>query len=111
MGGVAAAEEAIAVGIERGVEAGVGRLLAVEPDRRRGAVFAGLLGCVIEYGRSEGCDLAVISGIESQAKLYRHLGFKAFGPPIGTAAAPYRAMYVHWDSLAPSAKKLVEGAL
>lgn len=86
------------------------RLLAVEPDRRRGAVFAGLLGCVIEYGRSEGCDLAVISGIESQAKLYRHLGFKAFGPPIGTASAPYRAMFVTWDDLAPSAKKLGEGA-
>lgn len=85
------------------------RLLAVEPGRRHGAVFAGLLGCVIEHGRSEGCDLAVISGIESQAKLYRHLGFQVFGPPIGTPAAPYRAMYVTWNALAPSAKKLAEG--
>lgn len=86
------------------------RLLSVEPERRGGAAFAGLLGCVIEHGRSEGCDLAVISGTERQAKLYRHLGFQTFGPPIGTPEAPYRAMYVTWDALAPSAKKLGEGA-
>jgi len=86
------------------------RLLSVELERRQGSIFAGLLGCVIEHGRSEGCDLAVISGTERQAKLYRHLGFQVFGPPIGTAAAPYRAMYVTWDALAPSAKKLGEGA-
>ena len=49
--------------------------------------------------------------IERQAKLYRHLGFKVFGPPIGTAAAPYRAMYVTWDDLAPAAKKLGKGAV
>ena len=86
------------------------RLLAVEPGRRQGVVFAGLLSRVIEYGRSEGCDLAVISGIESQAKLYRHLGFVVFGPPIGTPEAPYRAMYVTWDALSPSAKSLAEVA-
>ncbi|HEV7667363.1 MAG TPA: GNAT family N-acetyltransferase [Thermoanaerobaculia bacterium] len=86
------------------------RLLSVEPEWRRGPVFAGLLGCVIEQGRSEGCDLAVISGIERQAKLYRHLGFQTFGPPIGTADAPYRAMYVTWDALAPAARRLAEGA-
>ena len=86
------------------------RLLAVEKDHRRGAVFAGLVRCVIEQGRSEGCDLAVISGTERQAKLYRHLGFQAFGPQIGTDAVSYRAMYVTWDVLAPSAKRLGEGA-
>ncbi len=86
------------------------RLLCVEPERRQGAVFGGLLGCVIEHGRSEGIDLAVISGTERQGKLYRHLGFQTFGPPIGTPKAPYRAMYVTWDDLAPSARKLGEGA-
>jgi GNAT superfamily N-acetyltransferase len=86
------------------------RLLAVEPERRRGAVFAGLVSCVIEYGRGEGCDLAVISGTERQAKLYRHVGFQAFGPPIGTAAAPYQAMYVTWDAVAPGVRRLAKGA-
>ncbi len=86
------------------------RLLAVEPEKRRGTVFSGLIACVIEYGRAAGCDLAVISGTERQERLYRHLGFVAFGPPIGTASASYRAMYVTWDALAPSAKKLAAGA-
>ncbi len=82
------------------------RLLAVVPGRRRGSVFSGLLARAIGQGRAEGCDLAVISGIERQAKLYRHLGFVTFGPPIGTPEAPYRAMFVRWDDLAPAAKRL-----
>ncbi|HXU45410.1 MAG TPA: GNAT family N-acetyltransferase [Thermoanaerobaculia bacterium] len=84
------------------------RLLAVEPDRRGGRIFAGLLGCLVAYCREVRHDLAVISGTERQARLYAHLGFVPFGPPIGTERAPYRAMYLTWDRLAPSAFALAE---
>jgi hypothetical protein len=43
-------------------------------------------------------------------RLYRHLGLVPFGPPIGTAAAPFQAMYVTWDRVAESVRRLIESA-
>lgn len=82
------------------------RLLAVEPDRRGGPVFAGLLGALLQVAREKGYDSAVISAAERQLRLYRHLGFEPFGPPLGTAEARFQGMYITWDRLRASALKL-----
>ena len=70
------------------------RLLAIEPDRRRGAVLAGLLRLIHDYFVREGYDLAVISATLRQTKLYERLGFVPFGPQVGTPEAPYQPMYL-----------------
>ena len=70
------------------------RLLAVEPAFRTGVVFRGLLGAMRDYVASAGFDLAVISAVVRQLKLYRHMGFVSFGPLVGTDEAPYQPMYL-----------------
>jgi len=82
------------------------RLLAVEPEHRGGPVFGGLLKLLMRHCRTAGYDLAVISAARSQEKLYRHLGFIPFGPPLGTAQAPYQGMSITWDRLAESLRCL-----
>jgi GNAT superfamily N-acetyltransferase len=86
------------------------RLLMIEPLHRRGRVFGELLVRAARWARKQGYDLALISGAEQQMKLYRHLGFVPFGPPIGTAAAPFRAMYATWDRVPESVRRRVERA-
>jgi hypothetical protein len=86
------------------------RLLMIKPRHRQGRVFGELLVRAARWGRSQGYDLALISAAVHQAKLYRHLGFVAFGPPIGTAQAPFQAMYVTWDRVPASVRRLVERA-
>jgi aspartate aminotransferase-like enzyme len=70
------------------------RLLAAEKDRRGGRVFAGLMATSARYLVRHGYDLAVISGTTRQLRLYRHMGFVAFGPLIGTPGAMYQPMYL-----------------
>ena len=62
------------------------RLLSVLPSHRNGMVFQGLLKLLLEYGRSQRYNLAVISGTVRQQKLYKHLGFVPFGPLVGSKA-------------------------
>jgi acyl-phosphate glycerol 3-phosphate acyltransferase len=71
-----------------------GRLLAVEPDFRRTTVFVALFRHAARHCLDAGFDLAVISATTRQLKLYRHLGFTAFGPLVGTAQAPYQPMFL-----------------
>ncbi|HEX5069645.1 MAG TPA: GNAT family N-acetyltransferase [Vicinamibacterales bacterium] len=81
------------------------RLLAVKPAHRTGPVFKGLVDSVVQVGRSEGYDLAVISGTLRQTKLYRHLGFRPFGSQVGTDEAPFQPMYITFEdflAVAPS---------
>jgi hypothetical protein len=68
------------------------RLLAVEPEHRRGPVFHGLMKLVVAHFMEAGHDLALITGVLTQQKLYRHLGFKPFGPVLGTGAATFQPM-------------------
>jgi hypothetical protein len=86
------------------------RLLMIEPRHRRGRVFGELLVRAARWGRRQGYDMALISAAVHQAKLYRHLGFVPFGPPIGTAEAPFQAMYVTWNRVPESVRRHVEGA-
>lgn len=84
------------------------RLLMIEPARRRGRLFSELLVRVARWGLTQGYDLALISATLRQMRLYRHLGFVPFGPPIGTDDAPFQAMYVTWELVPESVRRLVE---
>lgn len=70
------------------------RLLSIERDYRHSRVFLGLFRTAARHLRSRGFDLAVISGIIRHLRLYRQLGFVAFGPRVGTADALYQPMYL-----------------
>ncbi len=81
------------------------RLLAVEREFRRTAIFAALLEFGVRHALSEGFDLGVISGTTRELKLYRHMGFTPFGPLVGTPGAEYQPMYVTLDRFCENAEK------
>jgi aspartate aminotransferase-like enzyme/GNAT superfamily N-acetyltransferase len=70
------------------------RLLSVEPAHRNGTVFKGLMYEVLKYAEEQGYDLAIISGTVRQLKLYRNMGFVAFGPLVGQGEATFQPMYL-----------------
>jgi aspartate aminotransferase-like enzyme/GNAT superfamily N-acetyltransferase len=70
------------------------RLLAVDRQYRKHSVFAHLAGTLANHFRAQGCDLAIISGTLREMRLYRHLGFRPFGPLVGDERAPYQPMYL-----------------
>jgi N-acyl amino acid synthase FeeM len=74
------------------------RLLAVEIDRRRTRIFAGLILMLSKYCDDHGYDLGIMSGTTRQLKMYRHLGFTAFGPLVGKEGAYYQPMYLTLES-------------
>ncbi len=76
------------------------RLLAVAPGHRSSAVMARLVAELAKRFGSSGHDLALISGTLRQVRLYRHMGFKPFGPQVGTPQAPYQPMYLNLSSYA-----------
>jgi aspartate aminotransferase-like enzyme len=73
------------------------RLLAIEPKHRNGRILTGLVGMVFEFFEMRAHDLALISGTLRQTRLYRHLGFQAFGPVVGSPDAQYQPMYQFVD--------------
>jgi aspartate aminotransferase-like enzyme/GNAT superfamily N-acetyltransferase len=81
------------------------RLLAVEREFRRTAVFAALLEHGIRHALARGFDLGVISGTTRELKLYRHLGFTPFGKLVGTPGAEYQPMYVTLDQFCDNAQR------
>jgi aspartate aminotransferase-like enzyme/GNAT superfamily N-acetyltransferase len=74
------------------------RLLAVRPEYRGGKVLPGLMDLLNRYCIDHGHDLGIISGTTRQQKLYRHLGFKPFGPLVGTGDAVFQPMYLTVDA-------------
>ena len=80
------------------------RLLAVEQDRRRTRVFAGLILNLAKYCDEHDYDLGVMSGTTRQLKMYRNLGFTPFGPLVGREGAYYQPMYLTPLTLAASRK-------
>ena len=78
------------------------RLLCVAHAYRKTAVFNGLMTLLAKHFMEQGCDLAVISATVRELKLYRHLGFAAFGDRVGTADAAYQPMYLTLDALSRS---------
>jgi aspartate aminotransferase-like enzyme len=86
------------------------RLLSVLPSHRNGMVFQGLLKLLLEYGRSQRYNLAVISGTVRQQKLYKHLGFVPFGPLVGPKTAQYQPMYLTLEEFEEVATPLLNVA-
>ncbi len=80
------------------------RLLAVERPYRTGWVFRGLVEFLSTYGLAQGCDMAVISGTTRQAKLYQHIGFKPFGPLVGSGDAQFQPMYLTLETFLDKAR-------
>lgn len=70
------------------------RLLAVKQQHRNTAIFTGIMKKSFELAISGDYDVAVISGTTRQARLYKHLGFKPFGPMVGKQDALYQPMYI-----------------
>jgi aspartate aminotransferase-like enzyme len=84
------------------------RLLSVEKEYRNGYVFRGLLGLVLEYGKSKGWNFAIISGTLRQQKLYKHLGFAPFGPVVGTGEALFQPMYLTLETIEENSNVLLK---
>jgi aspartate aminotransferase-like enzyme/GNAT superfamily N-acetyltransferase len=81
------------------------RLLSVEREFRKTAVFTQLFEFTVRHCLSEGYDLAVISGTTRQLRLYRHLGFLPFGPLVGTEEASYQPMYLTLEDFGRTVEK------
>ncbi len=82
------------------------RLLAVRRSHRRGVVFRGLVDLLLAHARVHGYDLAIMSGTPRQMKLYRHLGFRPFGPLVGTLEAPFQPMSITLEEFQRTAPSL-----
>ncbi len=59
------------------------RLLSVKKEYRRSKVLLLLIQSIIGNHLEQVYDLAVISGIIKQQKLYQHIGFQNMGSPVG----------------------------
>ena len=70
------------------------RLLAVKKEHRNTTTFTGIMKKSFDMAIQGGYDIAVISGTTRQARLYKHLGFKPFGPLVGKQGALYQPMYI-----------------
>jgi aspartate aminotransferase-like enzyme/GNAT superfamily N-acetyltransferase len=82
------------------------RLLAVAEPYRKQTVFARLAGLLASHFRAQGCDLAVISGTLRELRLYRHLGFRPFGPLVGSDSARYQPMFLTLEDYAAQSAHL-----
>ncbi|GFO64294.1 aminotransferase class V-fold PLP-dependent enzyme [Geomonas paludis] len=68
------------------------RLLAVLPEYRGTAVFAGLIHFAASECIRRGFTMGLASGTLRQTRLYRRMGFVPFGDPVGSAAARFQPM-------------------
>lgn len=85
------------------------RLLAVRPGWRNRDVLPGLLRFLAAYCQDRGYDVLVMSGTTRQARLYEHIGFVPFGPPVGSNDALFQPMYLTLDRATAHSRPLVDG--
>jgi Acetyltransferase (GNAT) domain len=86
------------------------RLLYVTPHVRRSSVFYGLSRALFTEAISRQFDLAIVSATLREMRLYRHLGFTAFGPEVGPPEARYQPMWLDLEQLTNAVPHLVENA-
>ncbi|MFN0136750.1 MAG: aminotransferase class V-fold PLP-dependent enzyme [Phycisphaerae bacterium] len=65
------------------------RLLAVEPQYRKGLVLRGLLWSLYRLASAAGYTHLIASGVEQQLKLYRRIGFSELGPQQAAGTASF----------------------
>lgn len=75
------------------------RLLSIETNRRSGRILQGLLTKLALVCIKKGFDIALISGIISQKKLYQRLGFLPFGDPVKSGQVFYQPMFKKLEDL------------
>jgi aspartate aminotransferase-like enzyme/N-acyl-L-homoserine lactone synthetase len=81
------------------------RLFAILPDKRNGPVSRGLLWLVFEYARVHRYSHLVISGIETRARLYERMGFRALGPAVRQGDATFIPMAMEVDRMPERIKR------
>jgi len=70
------------------------RLLSIRKGERNRKVIQGLFQYLADYCEQMKYDLAIISATTTQERLYKNLGFKPFGPLVGTNGACYQPMFL-----------------
>lgn len=85
------------------------RLLSVEPTLRDGRVFYGLLEKLASLCLELEYNLAIISGIVRQQKLYHHLGFVPFGPLLGDGEVQFQPMYLTMEAFREKGQMILPG--
>ncbi len=70
------------------------RLLSIKKGERNRKIIKGLFEYLAEYCERMKYDLAIISATTTQERLYKALGFKPFGPLVGTNGARYQPMFL-----------------
>ncbi len=73
------------------------RLLSVKNQYRGTPVFLKLFAKLYEVIHEKNYDIGLISGILSQQRLYKKIGFVPFGPLVGEAPAQFQPMYITYD--------------
>jgi aspartate aminotransferase-like enzyme len=86
------------------------RLLAVDKKFRGAQVLQGILAMLWQHGVEKGYDLAIISGTTRQFKLYHHLGFVPFGPPVGADEVQFQPMYVTLETFEVTAREFLRSS-
>jgi len=82
------------------------RLLSVDPGKRGTRIAVGLMAEMLRYGIEHGYTDALISGTTRQLRLYKKLGFEAFGPLVGSDPdAMFQPMWLKVEKLAEKAQQ------
>jgi aspartate aminotransferase-like enzyme len=68
------------------------RLLAVEPNKRNGVVFFGLLWSLYQHAQAQRYTDVYISGFTERVGLYERLGFRRLGPAVPCGGASFVPM-------------------
>ena len=74
------------------------RLLSIDRSERKKRILQGLFLHLAEYCETKNFDIALISASLNNLKLYRNLGFKSFGPVVGSDEARFQPMYLTLDA-------------
>ena len=77
------------------------RLLAVAPEHRNRLVLAGLLAGLLELALERGFRTLLISGVTSQVRMYRRLGFVELGPAVAEGQATFYPMALDLQTVPP----------
>lgn len=70
------------------------RLLAIDKQWRKGKVLQGLLLALVRSCLEGQIDMVLISATTRELKMYEHLGFIPFHPPVGKQGALFVPMYL-----------------
>ena len=81
------------------------RLLSIEQEFRNLRIIQGLMVILAKLADEKGYDIALISANVKRLRFYRQIGFKDFGPEVGSNEARYKPMYLTLESSREFRKK------